>query len=139
MTNILRDLDQDAKMGRLYLPKEVLAGAGIANGDVGKVLAHPRLGEACAAVVARAERHFAEASAGMARCRRRNGRSPRIMASVYRALLEELVTRGWEPPRPERAHQQVCAAGAPNAPEGPRSSSSHRSLRGVQVHPQPRH
>jgi presqualene diphosphate synthase len=101
MTNILRDLDQDAKMGRLYLPKEVLAGAGIANGDVGKVLAHPRLGEACAAVVARAERHFAEASAVMARCRRRTVRSPRIMASVYRALLEELVTRGWEPPRPE--------------------------------------
>ena len=91
MTNILRDLDEDAKMGRLYLPKEVLAGAGIANGDVGKVLAHPRLGEACAAVVARAERHFAEASAVMARCGRRNVRSPRIMASVYRALLEELV------------------------------------------------
>jgi len=37
----------------------------------------------------------------MARCRRRNVRSPRIMASVYRALLEELVTRGWEAPRPE--------------------------------------
>ncbi len=101
MTNILHDLDQDAKMGRLYLPKEALASAGIAKGDIGKALAHPRLGEACAAVVARAERHFAEASAVMARCSRRSVRSPRIMASVYHALLEALVKRGWAPPRPE--------------------------------------
>jgi presqualene diphosphate synthase len=101
MTNILRDLDQDAKMGRLYLPKEALASAGITKGDIGEVLAHPRLGEACAAVVARAEGHFAEASAVMARCGRRSVRSPRIMASVYNALLRALVKRGWASPRPE--------------------------------------
>jgi phytoene synthase len=100
MTNILRDLDEDAKRGRLYLPKEALAGAGIANGKIGEVLAHPRLGEACGAIAAEADRHFLEASAVMARCDRRNVRSPRIMASVYGALLEELVKRGWEPPRP---------------------------------------
>jgi squalene synthase HpnD len=100
MTNILRDLDEDAKRGRLYLPKEALAGAGIANGKIGEVLAHPRLGEACGAIAAEADRHFLEASAVMARCDRRNVRSPRIMASVYGALLEELVKRGWDPPRP---------------------------------------
>ena len=99
MTNILRDLDEDAKRGRLYLPKEALAGAGIANGNIGEVLAHPRLGEACGAIAAEADRHFAEASAVMARCGRRSVKSPRIMASVYGALLEELVRRGWEPPR----------------------------------------
>ncbi len=55
MTNILRDLDQDAKMGRLYLPKEALARRGIADSDIGQVLAHPRLGEACGAIVARAQ------------------------------------------------------------------------------------
>jgi presqualene diphosphate synthase len=101
MTNILRDLDEDAKRGRLYLPKEALAGAGIANGNIGEVLAHPRLGEACGAIVAEANWHFAEASAVMACCSRRNVRSPRIMASVYHALLDELVRRGWAPPRPE--------------------------------------
>jgi squalene synthase HpnD len=99
MTNILRDLDQDAMMGRLYLPKGVLVNAGIADQDIGKVLSHPRLGEACAALVARARRHFAEASAVMARCDRQSVRSPRIMASVYRALLEKLVSRGWTEPR----------------------------------------
>jgi squalene synthase HpnD len=101
MTNILRDLDEDAKRGRLYLPKEALAGAGIANGNIGEVLAHPRLGEACGAIVAEADRHFAQASAVMARCGRRSVRSPRIMASVYGALLGELVKRGWAPPRPK--------------------------------------
>jgi len=101
MTNILRDLDEDAEMGRLYLPKEVLASAGIVNGNIGEVLAHPRLGEACGAVVARADGHFAEASAVMARCSRRSVRSPRIMASVYRALLDKLVRRGWTAPRPD--------------------------------------
>jgi phytoene/squalene synthetase len=86
-------------MGRHYLPKEVLVNAGIADQDIGKVLSHPRLGEACAALVARARRHFAEASAVMARCDRQSVRSPRIMASVYRALLEKLVSRGWTEPR----------------------------------------
>jgi len=99
MTNILRDLDQDAGMGRLYLPKEVLANAGIADRDIGKVLANRRLGEACGALVTRARRHFAEASAVMKRCDRKSVRSPRVMASVYRALLEKLVSRGWNAPR----------------------------------------
>ncbi len=101
MTNILRDLDQDAKMGRLYLPKEALVKAGITEEDVSKVLAHPLLDQACAAVVTRARWHFAEASTVMACCDRQSVRSPRIMASVYRALLEGLVRRGWSEPRPE--------------------------------------
>ena len=99
MTNILRDLDQDAELGRLYLPKDALAEAGIADTDIAKVLAHPALRVACAAVAARARGHFDEASAVMARCRRESVRSPRVMASVYRALLDRLVARGWTAPR----------------------------------------
>jgi presqualene diphosphate synthase len=99
MTNVLRDLDEDAELGRLYLPAEALAGAGIEERDIGKVLEHPRLGEACMAVAKRAGGHFAEASAVTTRCRKESVRSPRIMASVYRALLNKLVARGWEPPR----------------------------------------
>jgi phytoene synthase len=112
MTNILRDLDQDAGMGRLYLPKEGLAEVGINDEDISKVLAHPALDIACAAVVARARRHFDEASAVMGRCRRESVRSPRVMASVYRALLDRLVARGWTAPRKEVAPsklQFLCA------------------------------
>jgi squalene synthase HpnD len=99
MTNILRDLDEDAGRGRLYIPAEALVNAGIKDFDVDKVLLHPRLGDACMTVASRAEGHFAEASRVMARCSRESVRSPRIMASVYWALLHKLVWRGWEAPR----------------------------------------
>jgi presqualene diphosphate synthase len=99
MTNILRDLDEDAKMGRLYLPSEALSAAGIASRDIGEVLRHPALGQACMLVAERARRHFAEADAVSLRCRRAAVRSPRLMASVYRAVLEKLVARGWAAPR----------------------------------------
>jgi len=101
MTNVLRDLDEDAGLGRLYLPNEVLADAGIEEQEVEKVLCHPRLGEACIAVASRAAQHFAEASAVMANCNRQSVRSPRIMASVYQALLDKLIKRGWTAPREE--------------------------------------
>src|SRR5262247_4894347 len=61
LTNILRDIDEDAAIGRLYLPAEALREAGIASTDPATVLASPTLGQVCAVVVERARGHFAEA------------------------------------------------------------------------------
>ena len=36
LTNILRDLDEDASLGRLYLPREALQAAGITSTDAGR-------------------------------------------------------------------------------------------------------
>ena len=47
LTNILRDLDEDAGIGRLYLPREALQTAGIEGYDPLSVLASPRLDAAC--------------------------------------------------------------------------------------------
>jgi phytoene synthase len=100
LTNILRDLDEDAAVGRLYLPVEALDAAKIAARDApSAVLASPSLPQACAVVVARAESHYAEAEAVMARSRRRAVRAPRIMGTVYRAILHGMAARGWHPPR----------------------------------------
>jgi presqualene diphosphate synthase len=99
LTNILRDLDEDAAFGRLYLPAEALREAGIATTDPPPVLAHPALGKACAPVVARARGHFVEADAIMARNARRTVRAPRIMAEAYKLILGSLVARGWSHPR----------------------------------------
>jgi phytoene synthase len=99
MTNILRDLDEDAGMRRLYLPDEALSDAGIATRNIQEVLTHPAIGRACLLLAERARRHFAEADAVGLRCRRATVRSPRLMASVYRAILEKLIARGWAPPR----------------------------------------
>ena len=99
LTNILRDLDEDASIGRLYLPAESLRAAGICTTDPAEVLADPGLGKACANLVDRARDHFCLADAIMARNPRRTVRAPRLMAKAYLAILDRLVDRGWSPPR----------------------------------------
>jgi presqualene diphosphate synthase len=104
ITNILRDLDEDAAMGRLYLPREALAETEIASQDAYEVLSHPALNDACRILAVRARSHFDAAEAVMARCDRGSVRSPRLMAAVYRAMLDKLVSRGWRPPRHKLRH-----------------------------------
>lgn len=99
LTNILRDIDEDAGIGRLYLPAEALRGVGIITTAPRAVAADPRLGEACRPVIAEAHAHFAEAKAIMARCPRRTVRAPRIMAEAYSEILFKTVVRGFAPPR----------------------------------------
>jgi len=98
-TNILRDIDEDAGVGRLYLPLESLLGAGITTRVATEAIAHPAIGDACAPVAARAERHFLESEAIFAASPRVAVRTPRIMAAAYRLILSELVARGWKAPR----------------------------------------
>jgi presqualene diphosphate synthase len=107
LTNILRDLDEDAAMGRLYLPREALRDVGIISTDPATVLANPMLGEACKAVVSRAREHFRQAEAIMAKSPRRVVRAPRIMGEAYRAILDKLVARGFAPPRAPVRHSRV--------------------------------
>lgn len=99
LTNILRDIDEDAAVGRLYLPRETLQSAGMDSMDLLAVCLDPALGAACAVVVERARDHFVKADDVMAHCARRVVRAPRIMAEAYRQLLEDMVVRGWEWPR----------------------------------------
>ena len=98
-TNILRDLDEDARLGRLYLPREMLQAAGIDATDPATVLAHPALGKICAALVELAKIDFQKASAIMAQNPRRLVRAPRIMGQAYRLILEALIARRFAPPR----------------------------------------
>ena len=99
LTNILRDIDEDAAIGRLYLPREALREAGIAGSDPRDVLAHPALHLACAPIIARAREHFARADALMDGAPRRAVRAPRIMGAAYKGYLDALVARGFAPPR----------------------------------------
>jgi presqualene diphosphate synthase len=99
LTNILRDIDEDAAIGRLYLPREGLLHAGITGDDPRKVISDRALPKACAPLVERARTHFAQADEVMARNPRRVVRAPRIMSKYYRAILELLVARGFAAPR----------------------------------------
>ena len=99
LTNILRDLDEDAGLGRLYLPKEFLAQAGIASSEPAAVLASPALPKACKPLVERARSHYAEAEAIMRRNPRKLVKAPRIMGKVYGKILDLLADRGFTAPR----------------------------------------
>jgi phytoene synthase len=99
LTNILRDIDEDAAIGRLYLPREGLLHAGITSDDPAKVILDPALPKVSAPLVERAREHFIQADLVMARHRRRAVRAPRIMSKYYRAILGLLVERGFAPPR----------------------------------------
>jgi squalene synthase HpnD len=99
LTNILRDLDEDAAIGRLYLPREALAAAGITESEPHAVVMHPKLAQACAPLFARAREHFTQAARVMDACRRTVVRSPRLMAAVYSDLLDRIEQRGFAPPR----------------------------------------
>ena len=94
LTNILRDLDEDAERGRLYLPREWLDEEGI-PGEPAAALSHPRFARVAARVAAEAKRHFDAAADGMARCDARAMRPARVMGATYAALLRRLVRRGW--------------------------------------------
>ena len=99
LTNILRDIDEDATLGRLYLPREGLLHAGITGDDPQKVTADRALPRVCAPLADRARQHFEKADEVMDRNSRRLVRAPRIMSRYYHAILELLVQRGFAAPR----------------------------------------
>ncbi len=99
LTNILRDLDEDAGLGRLYVPREALDQAGIDARDPATVLASPAFGGACVQLVKTARYHFGKANEIMSATPRRLVRAPRIMGEVYRVMLEDMAARGFLPPR----------------------------------------
>ena len=99
LTNILRDLDEDAGLGRLYLPRELLRDAGIISTDPAGVVANPMLGKVCNTIVALARDEFTSARAIMAKSPRRVVRAPRIMGEAYYLILQGLIARGFAPPR----------------------------------------
>ncbi len=97
MTNILRDLAEDAERGRLYLPREWLDAEGVPH-DPALALRHPALPAVCARGAALARRRFADARAAMRACDRRAMRPARLMADTYDAILSRLEQRGWQHP-----------------------------------------
>ena len=94
LTNILRDLGEDAARGRLYLPREWLALAGVPP-EPEAALADPRLATVCERMLRTARGHFAGAYAAMERCDRQAMKPARLMAATYGAVLARLERRGW--------------------------------------------
>jgi squalene synthase HpnD len=98
LTNILRDLDEDARRHRLYLPREILGRYGIGSSNPAAVLQHSALPAVCADVAAIAEGHFRDADRAMMGCSRRAMRPAAVMGAVYHATLSALRRSEWRAP-----------------------------------------
>jgi len=99
LTNILRDLDEDAAAGRLYLLHEILTEAGIESRDPMAVVADPAIDRACRSLAGRAHEHYRAAEDVMRARPRGLLRTPRLMGAVYRRLLATMERTGWAAPR----------------------------------------
>ena len=98
LTNILRDLDEDAALDRLYLPADLLARYGI-GGAPAEVVAHPRIAAVCAEVAKLAGIRFDQARNILTRIGARERKAAVLMMEVYWRIYLRLVTRGFAPPR----------------------------------------
>lgn len=95
LTNILRDLTEDAMRGRLYLPVELLVRHGVLAREPGAALREPGIAGVCDELAATARRHFADARHAVADCAPGPMRPAIVMMEVYRRILDRLCRRGW--------------------------------------------
>lgn len=99
LTNILRDLDEDGTMHRLYLPREYLLEAGVSIGEPAEALADPALDVVCKRLANLADDHFVKAQRVLEGHPQGNLRPPRLMGAVYQAILQRMAEVGWKAPR----------------------------------------
>jgi phytoene synthase len=95
LTNIIRDVGEDAARGRIYLPQDELARFGVPA----SALLRREGGDGFVALmthqVARARDWYARALGTLPDADRRSQRAGLAMAAIYRALLEEIERDGY--------------------------------------------
>lgn len=95
-TNILRDIAEDASLGRLYLPAEVLARHAIMTREPSAVAAHDNLGPVAAELGAMARQRFATVRACLGELDWRRLRPALLMMGIYETYLDRIEARGWD-------------------------------------------
>jgi len=90
LTEIVRDVGRDAGRGRVYLPLDELKRFGLADGDILQRREDQRFEQAMALQIARAREHHERAAALLPPADRRAQRAGLVLASISRALLEEI-------------------------------------------------
>ena len=90
LTNIIRDIGEDARRGRVYLPQDELTRFGVTADD----LLHARYGESFSRLMAfqveRARELYRQAFAQLPAADRKAQRAGLIMAAIYQATLDEI-------------------------------------------------
>jgi phytoene synthase len=95
LTNILRDIKEDAERGRVYLPAEYLRDAGVPADPVA-LLTSAGLPAVCDRLAGLAHLYFRQARAAMAECDPKAMKPARLMGATYDSVLSVLERRGWQ-------------------------------------------
>lgn len=95
LTNIIRDVGEDVRMGRIYLPQDELAQFGVTAADLLNAKHSQAFEELMAFQAQRAQATYDEAFAMLPAADRRAQKPGLIMAAIYRTLLEEIALDGY--------------------------------------------
>jgi phytoene synthase len=96
LTNIIRDVGEDARKNRVYVPIEDLRRFGVPAGDILSAKQTPAFRELMAFEARRARAYYEQAMAALPDADRRAQRAGLVMAAIYRALLEEIESDGFQ-------------------------------------------
>ena len=94
MTNILRDIRQDAERGRIYLPVDEMERFGCRPRDLLADRPTPAFSALMRFEIARARELFAQARAVFPRGDRRALFAAEIMGAIYKTILDRIESRG---------------------------------------------
>ena len=95
LTNILRDVHEDAGLNRIYLPQNLLMSHGIKMDDLDAVIAHPALADVCEVLSRIAKQRYREVRVLIKQCDRDSVRPAIMMMEVYSQIFQKLTKRGW--------------------------------------------
>jgi phytoene synthase len=92
LTNIIRDVGEDVRRNRIYLPLDELARFNLSADDLIEGREDQRFEDLMAFQIERARSYFERALALLPRADRRPQRAGLVMAAIYKALLEEIAS-----------------------------------------------
>ncbi|WP_047549371.1 presqualene diphosphate synthase HpnD [Methylotenera sp. G11] len=96
LTNIIRDVGEDARRNRIYIPLDELARFGVSEEDILRSRESGAVRQLLEFQVERAESHYDRALNELPEEDRKNQRVGLIMAAIYRTLLREIKADGAE-------------------------------------------
>jgi phytoene synthase len=96
LTNIIRDVGEDARRGRIYLPIEDLQRFNVPAKDILEARYSDAFRELMAFQAERAERFYDQAFAQLPAVDRKAQRPGLVMAAIYRTLLREIARDGFQ-------------------------------------------
>ncbi|MCX8086153.1 MAG: presqualene diphosphate synthase HpnD [Rhodocyclaceae bacterium] len=95
LTNIIRDVGEDLRRGRIYLPQDELARFGVTEEELRTARYTPAFRDLMRFQAQRAREHFVRALSLLPDCDRKAQRPGLVMAAIYRDLLDQIEADGF--------------------------------------------